>query len=639
MDGNSGQFTTGQDENIAFEGPGFVGLNSSRASRGHAKANTANTGTQNSAFQDYVDWFNAFGEDQKTLFGTFLGALQAAHGKALLPEETGLSTPYPVFHQRKFLFEKLEDAQQTQSGAVFKMAGSNGHLDIGAQGVRFVTHIQNAKNNDIGFTYTDAQMMALHAVQNGSWTEVKLTGTREQRRLLQLAIEDQNKFLPPEQRIKIQNPVRLAFSKPKDFKPFDEFIDAAKDTEPFDLFGSLMKKSGTGRAGPSHEFRPTNASPEGPPSEPATAEKPAPLILGKDEGTRRVDLSPEEQNEKDFLGMQTWLEYQKPADLKKPENLYAIMNGQDIFSYGIPGSDEYALYTFGENNKPYLVYLNVKGRAICLDGFDTELASAFHEDMKYHQKKTATFTALEEVLKAAPESATAKEHKLSGEYAIPFHSVYHQKMDVNGKPADVYYATQKNHKTGAVKFDVVKVAQESKTPMMHDELFMKNDETHPLHPENVYKSILDIARGNPDMALSKATPQELFNEFHTFYGQSNQWNKAREKQYSAVAERLRADLAKAPAPVTPAHVATPSMPQTTVNVGYTIGGAFEKQAGGYDIKPATATYGAGIPDKEQQQIAPEMNAAASGEPPAERMRRVLDNIRKNPPGGPTVPSA
>lgn len=541
MDGNSGQFTTEQDEGVDFKGrPGFVGLNPSGAKRREAHAASANGNTQNSAFQDYVDWFNALGEDQKTSFGTFLGALQAAHGKALLPEETGLSTPYPVFHQRKFLFEKLEAVQQTQSGATFKMAGSNGHLDIGAQGVRFVTHIQNAKNNKIGFTYADAQVMALHAAQSGSWAKVKLTGTREQRHMIQLAIEDQNKFLPPEQRIKIQNPVRLAFSKPKDFKPFDEFIGAAKDTAPTAApVAAPVQESGKAQ------------------------ERPVPLVLDKEEETQQVVA---------------------PAP----------------------------------------------------DSLDPDLEAALRVDQEFRQRKAAFFAEIEDRLKENPDSATAKEHKLSGEHAIPFHSVYHQKMDVNGKPADVYYATQKNHKTGETKFDVVKVAEEGKTPMVHDELFMKNDETHHLHPENVYQSILDIARSNPDMELDQATPRALFDEFHGLYGQSDQWDKAREKQYTALAERLKGDLAATPAPA--ASKQEFSIQKATVDASYTIGGAFEHTTNGAPKPPPLVLQNPVVPGKEN--IAPEMNAAASGDDATAHMRRTLEAIRKKlkNPDGPAAPA-
>lgn len=143
-------------------------------------------------------------EDRKNFYN-FMLAMDNAHKPHLYipPKNTAeheRAGQYFINAARKFIV----DASNLAGGS-FRSANGNVIVD---RNIRFSPEFDITRKADKKMTMEDAQLIAWQAAQRDNWVrpaKLKITGTTREQRMIELAILEQNKFLPPEQRLFISN--------------------------------------------------------------------------------------------------------------------------------------------------------------------------------------------------------------------------------------------------------------------------------------------------------------------------------------------------------------------------------------------------------------------------------------------------
>ncbi len=215
-DGTTPFIVDPEDALIVAQGPGIAAPASQ-----DVLIPTKPTSDKKSPLSAYFDeWLAKLSDEQKQYWNNFNNALAAVHGNNLRKATADQGGNYPPEYQRLSLFEKIEGFGVENNVVQIKPHGSNGFLQIDSKGVRFQP-ANNKPKQDI--TFAEAQIIVAHFAQNAAWTKGELTGTKQQRRMMELAIEEQNKLLPADQQIKIANPLS-PLTRPR-LKPPSSFAE------------------------------------------------------------------------------------------------------------------------------------------------------------------------------------------------------------------------------------------------------------------------------------------------------------------------------------------------------------------------------------------------------------------------------
>ena len=181
--------------------------------------------------------------------------------------------PHQVNEQLNVILRKSELLDFTGERAKFR--AGNGDIDVTATAIEWTPG--RDRNIVKKFTFEDAQMMALHAAQAGMGS-VELTGSKAEKKLLQRAIELQNKHLPENQKIEISNPLlgqlarhHLSKISPSDvgYNSFKRFMDVGSS----EIHSSFTRPPVQAEPATAPEVPPAQATP--PITVPAQAQVPA----------------------------------------------------------------------------------------------------------------------------------------------------------------------------------------------------------------------------------------------------------------------------------------------------------------------------------------------------------------------------
>lgn len=409
------------------------------------------------------EWFPDFTDDKFASFLTFLGVLKNAHGGNLIQPKQDDQSKLPVHKQHRFLFETTKIAGQSPLAADFRSEGAKGAVRVSQSGIEFVPDAKGAKSDKIGFTFADAQLMAFQAAQNGTWGAMSLSGTRTQRALMEAAIEEQNKNLPPEQQLKVANPLAKLFRpKIEGFRPFESFV--ATMAEPAPAAAATAPESTAGY-----------------PERDADYNKILNEILTEikeyGDGTDWMSFTPKDVHEYFGSKFSDYKDdkYDEPFYTELTDRMKDGLRKQEIEAKRNADQESDLAPTHKRVDMPTpLAEAKAPGVAEASKPVNIP-ASA--EDILI-EKMSEQLDVLESSLNSDRAASAKKSLKVGITEGVPSHSVYKQETDIAGfGTSDVYYIAPP-------KGNVEIIRVESDTlKYRHEKLRTKDDIEHPMHPE------------------------------------------------------------------------------------------------------------------------------------------------------------